>query len=245
MGMYYMGKSVNNWLYDKSITKGHNKSSIKYFNEYKRLWNEFGKLAAILYFIMTVLKLNEVHTLFNSIVKNRTFLSYMVRKLYEHEVGDDWIDAFDRGIKNHEKRLDYVWFITKDHIRLSEYYLYFEEKGYDILKDFNQKEMKVSEHLNYILDDFRKFKEEHKEEINAHMESIKEEKERLENRRKNMRDEKKQSRRKVIEDRSKERKEQREIEKDIKKRKAEERKINGSFNRYYGSTRKDRTRKII
>lgn len=163
------GKYLTDWFNDKKVPKGKmSKYNLIYLREYKDILAEYKKYSAMLFFILVVMKIDMVRQMFNSCNNTKKYIYKVICELKEKMVTNDYVPHFNVNIERLRKRLETIDKIIKEDLFLTEYYPYFMEKGFDILKDF-ENDGSGKEQLQVIVDDFEHWKIDNKEKLDAHI----------------------------------------------------------------------------
>ena len=163
------GKYLAEWIDDKKVPKGKmSKYNLIYLREYKDILAEYKKYSTMLFFMLTVMKIDMVRQMFNSINKTKKYIFKIICELKEKMVTNDYVAHFNSNIERLRNRLETIDRIIKEDLFLTEYYPYFVEKGFDIFKDFENNGNTV-EQLQPILDDFEQWKIDNKDKLDAHI----------------------------------------------------------------------------
>lgn len=174
MGTNAWGKvDIGTWMHDKRLREKPTKYNIQYLREYKDILHSFQEICITLYFLKNEMKIPYAGNLFWSAKKQKDFLIDTVLMLKSREVNEKYAEVFERSKSNFDRRLEHIWLIIKEDVRLTECYPYFQEKGFDCLKEFDFHS--GSDDLNAISEDYRVWAEKHADLIENHMASVKEE----------------------------------------------------------------------
>ena len=232
----YGRKSINDWLIDNERPKVINSKNVEYVRELNQITKEFSRVIVITYLLITRFGMNGLRQIFLSAQRQKMFVVAVKLSLKEYGVEPKYYKVFDRDIDIIRSRLDHVFKIITENIRLTEYYPYFQNVGFEKLIDFsvdyiaafgtddNQAlaECLVKEIENYNAD--------HPKEVKEHMETVKDEIEILERHRAKIQASKKAERtaRRLV--KKAEDEEVREIKRNNEKHRKEQAKIDRSFN---------------
>ena len=150
------------------------KRNVEYLRIMKDLCSQYARLNTILYFLIVKLNMVELYSLFSSVRKQKMFIVATMETLREKYVPKEYIKVFERDIQNLQRRKDYVLFIVKENVFLTEYYPYFESVGWDVLDEFQTgidgDDFNVQ--LDFIINDFEEYKLNNIEEIENHLKQI-------------------------------------------------------------------------
>ena len=166
--------------------------------------------------------------------KQRKLISVVSKDLKTYRVEPDWYKVFELDIIGFQRRCEHVFKICKEDLRLTEHYPYFEAVGFEKLLDIPLVFKDTDETpLDEILPDLELWEENHKTEIAAHMESVREELEIRDKHRAEVKakDKAKKEARKAA--KKAERDEIKEIKKNAEAYKKKQRKLDKEFERYY------------
>ena len=235
--MYYDASAMRlqDWLNDKSRPRDLYKRNLEFLREAKDIKFLLGRNKLILWFVMVKLGIEDVRAMFVSCSKQRELIWLVIKDLKEHGVISKYEKMFKRELASIRRRCEYVYKITLENIRMTEYYPYFKTVGLDYLNNYVQDFTKdnTEEAEEKLLADITKWNSEHTDEIAAYMESIKEEKEAMERHREKIKADKKREKEEAKRARAEIREFEKESAKIRKKRELEEKKIERSFERYY------------
>lgn len=188
---------------------------------------------AMLYFCIKTLKIDGLNAMYASTMKQKSFYVTAKGFLKHYKLEDKWISNAKSDIAKMYNRQNHIWLITRENIRLTEYYPFFMEIGFEKLLDFDLATMDVLDQLKYIADEFETWKSNNKDKIDSHMESVAVEKKALEDIRKKRDEDKKREKeerrlaKKAADD------EVKEIRENNKKHMARYKKLEKSFERHY------------
>lgn len=218
-------KTVNEWLTRTDIEKWFTIANAKFRHDYRRLRVELRKQSAYLYFIGVQMGNHSVTKMMYSTSKQAKFCSSVIYELGQKKVDEENYNVFFKDVKNIENRLKTIERITKENIHLTEYEPFFEAEIYgldDINLDFEQIPAMAKE-----------WNENHKDEVQKHMEAVAPEIKRHDDFLKKKQDEIKAEK----EAKKKAKKEEddyiREMKKNREKHKKEYNRIERSFEKYY------------
>lgn len=182
--MYYDASrlKLKDWTHDPKRPKELYKANIIFLREAKDLLFLIGRNKVLLWFFLVRLNLKEFQTLFYSCKKQRLLVYAVMIDLKKFGVTSKYVAMFKRDFASIRRRVDYVYKMVIENLRMTEYYPYFQSVGFDVLKDyaFDHTIENTKEEEARLLADIDKWNSEHQEEIAAYMESIKEEKENME-----------------------------------------------------------------
>ena len=186
----------------------------------------------MLYFMLAVMKIEYVRSMFYSCKRSKEYIIAMVLNIKEKRITNKYVKHFENDVMRARDRLETIDKIIKEDLFLTEYYPYFMEKGFDILKDF-ENDGSGKEQLQVIVDDFENWKIDNKEKLDAHIVEMEKQKQiYLEHRRK-VEEQTKAEKQAEKYKKKLENNEIKEIRENNKKHKSEYRKLERSFERYY------------
>lgn len=229
------------WLNDPNVKEGSTKRELQLCGAYNDIYRLFARNHVILYFLMVYLGFrSELATLFNSTDKEKKLIKAVRSHLKHKRVEEPYCQPFIRSIKRFRDRADYVFYIIQENLRMTEYYPYFQAVGFTKLIDSAglhidsfTGESGSNEDFENFLQEIEDWNNEHTEEVEAYLSSIKEEKENMERHRQKIKDDVKREK----EDARLAKKQQKEFDKETlrirKQQKAEYHKLEKSFQRYY------------
>lgn len=229
-----MNKTIRQWLNDKTRRKGCTKHNVHYLREYKGADAELSRIAVITYFLKVRLGINDCNTMMRSARKQRDLLWVVICDLKVYRVEAEDVSAFEHDLRSIQRRCAHVFRIVVENVRLTEYYPFFREMGFDILLDFGRVFHDGEDSaLDKLLPEIESWNAKHKEDIAQHMESVRREIEirdahraMVEAKAKAEKEARKQAKRE-------ENAEIREMKKNAEKYRVQERKFERSINRYY------------
>lgn len=171
-------KDIKDWLNDNKRELGVNSLNVACLREFKGINQELGRIGVINFFLLVKLDITDVRVMMNSAKKQRRLVQAVCKDLKKYKVSIDYKSAFEYSIKKLKERLRHSFFITKENVRMTEYYPYFEQVGFDKLLTF---EIRFAEEedtpIDYLVEEIEAWNKEHKDEVKAHVESVREEKE--------------------------------------------------------------------
>lgn len=238
--MYYDASAtrLQDWLNDKSRPRDLYKRNLEFLREAKDIRYLIGRNKLILWFVMVKLGIEDVRAMFNSCTKQQALVVLVKEELKKRGVTAKYEKMFRRELASIRRRTEYVYKITLENLRMSEYYPYFESVGLDYLnnyvQDFTKDNTKEAEEK--LLADITKWNSEHTEEIATYMASIKEEKEAMERHREQIKADKKREKEEARRARAEIRAFEKESARIRKQREYEDRKLERSFEKYYRKT---------
>ena len=174
--MYYNygQKDINTWARDEKVKPGCLKANTKYLRELKGIAQDLGKNNIALYLLVNRLKMYGNRQMLISGTKQRRLVLTWCDMVKRRQISKEWEPVFDRTINRLQERVRYIRQIIDENIRLTEYYPFFQDSGYDGLFLMGGSNTDDTEEMLKAIDAYQ---ESHKNEIEAHMESIREEKE--------------------------------------------------------------------
>lgn len=170
----YGRKTIQSWLDDKRRPKGCSQLNMEYFRELKQYEREFSRILIITYFLMQECKITDVRQMFYSAKKQKNLIAAIQIGLRQYMVTQEWQKTFQMTFGNFRRRLDHVFRIIQENIRLTENYPYFQDVGFDRLIDFSVEYPKDHDTCNKrLLEEIANWNAEHPEEVKHHMEKVK------------------------------------------------------------------------
>ena len=198
-----------------------------------------GRISIITYFLLNHLDIEAARTMNISAGKQRDLICALQFKLIRSKADEKWTKALNKNLASIHERCRYVFKICEENIKLTEYYPYFEEIGFDRLSRYALDVMKLKEKgdPNHFADRLMKEIEAYKAansekvaayilEITPKLERMKAEKERLEALEKEEKEAERSSKRAV-------RNREKEIKKDTKEMDKNNRKLERSYDHLY------------
>ena len=233
---YYdcFGKNAKEWLNDKKLPKGMSEHNVVYLREYKDLLDEYKKYTVMLYFMLSVMKIEYARRMFYSCKRSKEYIIAMVLNMKEKRITNKYVKHFENDVMRARDRLETIDKIIKEDLFLTEYYPYFMEKGFDILKDF-ENDGSGKEQLQVIVDDFEHWKIDNKEKLDAHIVEMQKKNDIYLEYKKKIDAQKKAEKEAIKLAKKAANDEVKEIRENNKKHKSEYRKLERSFERYYNS----------
>ena len=227
----YFSNGITAWMELKNKPKGVNKYNIEFLRKIKECDNAFAKLSVMNFFLMNNYDLANCRIMMSSTAKERK-LFYAVRcSLKEYEVTPEWVKPIRYNIKKIQERIEHVKLITKENLKLTDLYPYFEAHGFDILTDFETKFSSTSETpLDILISMIDEWNTKHQDEITRHMEMIKGEKAAYEHRLERKRQMEEKQKRIVREMAQEDKAIERLAKKEKHKREVDEKKVERTFN---------------
>lgn len=233
-------RTVNDWLNDARREKGLTQKNMDYLIEMKGLNQELKRIKMITYFLLTKCDVYGVRAIFTSANKQGDFIYKVIADLKKYGVSKEDEAAFDREIKRIRNRVEYVYPIIKENVRLTKYYPYFVERGFDRLLDYSlyRSAIDLDKEQERLFEDVQSWCSSHVEEVAAYEDSIRPEIEMLAERKRQIL-EKEKAEKKAIRDAKKAEDAEIKWMRDNKKaEQAREKRIERSFERYYKKPRK-------
>ena len=221
-------KDMGDWLKDNKRESGVNSLNVACLRELKGIDQELGRIGVINFFLLTKLGMDDVRVLMNSAKRQRKFVQTVCKDLKKYKVDASYKSTFEHDIKKLKERIKHSFFITQENVRMTEYYPYFEQGGFDKLLEV---ELIYNENketpIDYLAEEIEEWNKEHEEEIKNHVESVREEKETTERFRQEKKEKEKEEKR-VAREKAKEQKKyedmiiknQKDTIKEIRKQKA-------------------------
>ncbi len=177
MNYDYGRKTMRTWLHDQDVPAGCTEINVKYLRTLKQLSKELGRAACIGHFLITKLNIQSVNAMMKSAKKQRYLLICICGKLKNSKVTSEWIKTFDHDINMIKDRIKYLDFIISENLRMTEYYPYFKEVGFEKLVSFSNDGWHEENPLEYLIPEIEAWNAEHPDEIARHMEETREERE--------------------------------------------------------------------
>lgn len=235
----YFGKkhlTVNDWLNDKKRPIKITQRNVKYLGLMKEASAELGRISMVTYFLLVKCGMKSVRQMMNSSVRQRKFMKKVISELKKYEVTNEYERAFEKSVESARKRIDHVYKIIRENVRLTEFYPYFEQVGFKRLLDYSMATMAEGiindEEEQRLYERALEWNRFHKEEVEEHMNKIRPEMEMLEERRRRIAEERRIERETLKAIKKAEEDEAREMRKNEKKWECEVRKANKMLERY-------------
>lgn len=231
----YSCMRLQDWLNNPKRPKELYKANIEFLRDAKDLLYLIGRNKVLLWFLMVRLNVVEVRALFYSCKKQKELVYAVRAQLKEFGVTSKYIKMFKRELTSIRRRVDYVYQIVIENLRMTEYYPYFQSVGFEVLKDFtyNHSFENGTELEDELIADIAKWNSEHQEEIAAYMDSIKEEKENMERLRAKNKEDKKREKEEAKRAKAEIIAFEKESARIRKQQRNEYKKLERSFERYY------------
>ena len=149
---------------------------MEYLRDLKQCNKELARIGTLTYFLVTRLNVLDARQMMVSARKQRNLIYAVMMDLKIYRVEPEWFKVFEYDIKCFQRRCEHVFRICKDDLRLTEHYPYFEAVGFDMLLDIPLVYSETNETtLDKILPGLEMWEADHKNDIAAHMESVREE----------------------------------------------------------------------
>lgn len=226
--------TLNDWLNDAERPEKLTRKNMEYLGEMKEVSAEIGRISMVTYFLLTRCHVTGVRQMLNSSIKQRRFVKKVIVDLKKYGVTHEYEKAFERDIRKLKNRIEYVYPIIRENVRLTEFYPYFDEVGFERLLDYT---MLVSvtddEEERRLYENAVEWNNRHRKEVDEYIERIRPEVERIEERKKRLKEEAMAEREMKKRAKKAENDEVREIKNNEKRYKQRVRKIEKSFERYY------------
>lgn len=226
------GSQVQQWLDDNRRIKGCTKRNVHWLREYNELGKDFAQTNAMLFFMVNNMGLKQLHSMLISAGKQRRFINAVRLELKEYKVTQEHDACFQNTLKSMRRRLQTIDLLIKENLYLTEWFPYFEEYGWENLKDF-ENNGEHCEQLEYLLSDFDRWKKENSEKLQEHIEKMCKRKLVHEQHLQNIKDIKKQESKERREAKKIEDAEVKEIQKNNRKHIVRDKKMRRSFEKYY------------
>lgn len=233
---------MRRWLNDENRKKGCTAKNLEYIRKLRELETELKRIMIMNYFLLNQINLDEVAkngigTMLRSAKKQVDLMFSVCEDLKIYKVDTETQVRFDKDISKVERRIEYIFQIVKENLRLTKYWVYFNSVGFEKLLDVDFVDFKLRKKyetsLDYLLPEIEQFNKDHEKEITEYLESIREEKETIENFRKKKREDYKQEKQAERERKKEENEYVKEIKNNEKKYKSRQRMIEKSFEIYY------------
>lgn len=232
--MFLYRKGIGEWLNDPKRQKGCCREQVRYLRELKECDKELARIGVLTFFLVTKLNINDARKMMISASKQRGLIYTVCKDLKLYRVDPEWYRAFELDIKGFQRRCEHVFKICKEDLRLSEHYPYFESVGFDRLLDIPLIYTETVETpLDKILPDLEAWEADHRPEIDAHMESVREEIEIRDRHKAEVAEKEKAEKEAAKAKRKAERDEIKEIKKNAEAYRKRQRKLDKEFERYY------------
>lgn len=181
MGRGYFGAyTINDWMNDnkKLPLKGISLENAMWGADLRRAEKQLARTSTVTYFCMTRLaetayEQNNYRTMMKSSVNQQKLCYSCALYLEKYEVDPKYDKAFERDIKGIFKRCDHIYRIVQENLKLTRYWPYFDNVGFERLLDFEQVYSEdESSVLDVVLPEMEAWMNEHEAEIDAYMEKI-------------------------------------------------------------------------
>lgn len=170
--------NLNEWLSDNSRTKGCTSLNVHYLRAFKQVDKELGRTAVVNYFLLTKLGVEDVRTMLRSSMKQRKFLRAVIIDIKQYRIEADMQKMFDKELRSLQRRVDHVFRIVIENLKLTEYYPFFRDVGFEQLVDFSTEyHGGGATDIDFLIPQIEEYNATHQQEIAEHLESIKVEKE--------------------------------------------------------------------
>lgn len=166
---------VNDWLNDRQRPDYLTHSNVVYLRAYKDAYQKLNRISIITYVLGKQFGI-DVWSMFQSAEKQKKFCRAVIKDLKEYGVSKMWAPIFKRDTEYLEERVQYVFKIIVHNVKLTEMYPYFDKIGFERLIDFSVKLPEEREEMcSQLLRDIKEYNDSHPEEVQAHMESVRDE----------------------------------------------------------------------
>ena len=166
-------KTVKDWMNDKKRFKGCSRKNVEYLREFKQIEEEQGRVGTVTYFLLLRLHIENARCMMRSIKKQQNLVWAVMQALKVYRVDPEWEKAFETDIRKMNERCNFIYYICKENLRLTEHWPFFSTVGFDRLLDFQQKYSDEQESvLDVLLPEMEAWEKEHQDEIKAHMETV-------------------------------------------------------------------------
>lgn len=170
-------KDFSTWLSDNSVPKGCVKANVRFLRELQDVIEMVKVNNSVMFFLVAELGIYDCRKMLLSGRKVRNLLSVVAKNLKEKQVTKEYIPVFEAQIKRLTDRQVFVLKIAEENIRLSKYYPFFMEHGFDSLLDFDSEFGDTD--LLYMKDVFADWEKNNADKISQHMANIKPELDRI------------------------------------------------------------------
>ena len=237
MANNYFGREyrdLNDWLNDPRRSATLTRKNMEYLGEFKDLEAELKRISMLTYFLMAKCGIYGVRAMHESAKKQCGFIRKVIVDLKKYGVAKEDEKAFDRDIKKIRNRVEYVYPIIKENVRLTEYYPYFSERGFDRLLDYTLLRGVIDEkEQERLYEDVQDWNERHLEKVREYAEQIRPEVEKIAERKRQIHEKEMLERKTLRDARKAADAEVKEIRENERKRRQRQAKIERSFERYY------------
>lgn len=169
----YGRKTIQTWMDDKRRPKGCTALNMEYIRDLKQYEREFSRIIIICYFLLKECKMGDVRQMFFSAKKQKEFIYAVKYDLKKYIVTDEWQKVFQRDFQKLRNRLDHVFRIIQENIRLTDMYPYFQDVGFDRLIDFSIEYPKDNDACaSQLLSEISDWKAKHPDEVEAHLQKV-------------------------------------------------------------------------
>lgn len=227
--------TVNDWLDDQKLRTGCTKHNVTFLREFKDLGNEMSAIMCYLYFLAANINDRYSNSMLGSFRRQKRFVIKVKMTLKEKQVTSKYVPGFERELRQIRERIERCKRLAFDNLRLTPYYPFFEQHGYEeIYKRVNiycKDERCEAEKV--LAEQCFAWTEAHPDEVQAHMASVQEEIRIKEAHRAKVVADIKAEKEKAKKEEAERKAMEKERIANNKKHMAEYRKLERSFNRYY------------
>lgn len=176
-GMAFYKNTVYDWLNNQKLRSGGTKHNVTFLREFKDLKSEMSAIMCYLYFLAKHVNDGYSNSMLCSFRRHKKFVVRVVFTLKEKEVTSKYVPGFEREIKQIRERIERCKILAFDNLRLTPYYPFFEQYGYEevykLVTIYNKDER--CEAQKVLADKCFAWTEAHSDEVQAHMASVQEE----------------------------------------------------------------------
>lgn len=174
---FYGEKNISSWMHDqkrKKLKTVPDLYAIHYISELRKLQKQLARTAVINYFLLTRLGMTDCRSMTISAASQRKFCFAAIAELNTYELDPKYHRPFDKNLEKIQRRIDHIYRITQENLRLTRYWPYFEAVGFDRLLNFppvvyNENGGSM---LDIIMPELEQWMAEHEEEVDKHMEKV-------------------------------------------------------------------------
>lgn len=220
-------KDFNDWRNDTTKKEGATRLNLEFLREIKQLEHELAGIGVILFFLVTRCDMWVMERMLRSAGKQRRLMGATAYDLKKYALDKKWEKVFKANCTRIRNRVDYMYRIIEENVRLTEYYPWYMAVGKERVQDFQHKYRGgEKESSDQLLEEIQDWNAEHEDEVKAYVESIAEEKEAYEDLKQKRADERKARKEALRMIRKHETAEVREIKENKHKHEVEERRKN-------------------
>lgn len=169
----YGRKTIKTWMDDKRRPKGCTALNMEYIRDLKQYEREFSRIIIICYFLMARCNITDVRQMFVSAKRQKDLILAIRIDLKKYEVTQEWYKVFQYTFDSFRRRLDHVFRIIQENIRLTDMYPYFQDVGFDRLIDFSIDYPKDNDACaEQLLSEISDWNAKHPDEVEAHLQKV-------------------------------------------------------------------------